>query len=79
MQHDQRVFEAKRGLFGRVIPMQTLLCVCFVPGTQRAYTGTLSGELYTWEGAAAKGRREAHKVRATQGEGGWRLPASSAP
>ncbi|XP_077993248.1 echinoderm microtubule-associated protein-like 6 [Glandiceps talaboti] len=40
---------AKKGVFGKVGEMQTILCVSFAPD-DITYSGTLNGDVYVWKG-----------------------------
>eukprot|EP00947_MAST-08B_sp_MAST-8B-sp1_P001903 g1903.t1 len=58
----KRVFQRKRGLFGRKFEMQTLTCVAHVPNNPgKTVTGTKSGEIYLWQGRKCGASYLAHE------------------
>ena len=40
----------KKGVFGKVGEIQTMLCLAFGPD-DTTYAGTLSGDIYVWKGS----------------------------
>ena len=58
----KRVFQRKRGLFGRKFEMQTLTCIASVPNNPgKTVTGTKSGEIYLWQGRKCGASYAAHE------------------
>lgn len=41
---------AKKGIFGKIGEIQTMLCLGFGPSDNLTYSGTLSGDVYVWSG-----------------------------
>ena len=55
--------KAKKGVFGKVGEIQTMLCMAFGPDSV-TYAGTLSGDVYVWrKNNLLKVIQGAHKVR----------------
>ena len=55
---------AKKGVFGKVGDIQTMLCLGFAPSDDITYAGTLSGDIYVWSGTnLQRVIQDAHRVR----------------
>ena len=53
---------AKKGIFGKIGEIQTVLCLAFAPDGI-TYSGTLSGDIYKWqEHELVHNYQNAHRV-----------------
>ena len=54
-------FTSKRGVFGKVAKLDTMVCVTFGKTAEVVYTGGTCGKVFVWEGNNLKEATQAHQ------------------